>query len=52
MSARYLDLLIDAAITKSYDITKTLVCGQVFISSEGAAVSGDTIFNNFPKQFA
>jgi hypothetical protein len=49
MNGRYIDLLRDDTISGSYDITKTLICGQVFISSEGA-VSGDTASNNFPEQ--
>lgn len=53
MNGRYRDLLTDNTIIKSYNTIKTLICGQMFINSEGAVV-GDTGFNNFPnfpKQF-
>lgn len=41
MADTYIDLLIDATISKSHDTIKTLICGQMFINSEGAIV-GDT----------
>lgn len=48
MNGGYIDLLIEATTSKSYDVIDTLICGQMFINSEGAIV-GDTVFNHFPN---